>query len=199
LHRWADDDEIGGSMTGGADEHRLVLVVRGELLRRFPNSMLFAERAHVHPVRNRLEPDGTVRWPLFQGEIEPDVHFAGFDLTEEEARGDSPGDDGWYVVIQEQPTHGQFGLDVAVEYADTLDPVVTWDDLSWGHLATENDFDGLRYISLGTDLPDTSQVADPGAQWGSNAAEMAHILLQKPTRIAVHARVMLPELEDDDD
>jgi hypothetical protein len=40
-------------------------------------------------------------------------------------------------------------------------------------------------------LPDTS-ANPPGAQWGANGAHMARITLQKPVRIAILGRQMLP-------
>jgi hypothetical protein len=54
----------------------------------------------------------------------------------------------------------------------------------------------LTHVNVGLSpnppLPDTS-ANPPGAQWGANGAHMARITLQKPVRIAVLARKMLPK------
>ena len=201
LHRWRPSEHLGASLTSG-EGRQLVLLLRGELLRRFPTAMIFAERAHRHQHSGRLEPEGSIRWPLFRGLLRPDMYFLGFDLTEEEARGSSDdiGDPGWYFVIQQQPTEPRFGLDVAKHFADTLPSLETWDNLSWGHLALESQFDALTFVRVTDTLPDTTHIPEPpGVAWGGNAAQMAFITLQKPTRVAIHARVMLPRSDDGDD
>lgn len=194
LHTFRPEEHLGQSLSGTASTPQLVLLVRGELLRRFPTAMVFAERAHLNPVTGQFEPNGEMRFPLFQGQLQPDVRFLGFDLTEEVARGnDDAATPGWYFVIQEQPTEPRFGLDEATAFADELAPVSDWDNLSWGHLANRADFERLTFVSVTGELPKTQFSASEQAIWGSNAAHMAYITLQKPVRIAIHARVMLPK------
>lgn len=207
IHRWQSQSGLGNNMTGGSIEGRLVLLVRGELLRRFPTAVVYAARARFEtgpggsPTRKRV-PTDEERYPLFRGTLEPDVTFVGFDLEEDEARGDpdpANGDPGWFLVIQQQPTEPRFGLDVAVEFADTLDTLTKWDDLSWGHLASDADtFAALTHIRLDSPLPQTGGVHDPpGVAWDVNAAQQAFITLQKPVRVAIHADDMLPAEETD--
>jgi hypothetical protein len=207
IHRWRAQNGLGSNMTGGSIEGRLVLLVRGELLRRFPTAVVYAARAQFEtgpgggPTRKRV-PSDEERYPLFRGTLEPDVTFVGFDLEEDEARGDPDpdnGDPGWFVVIQQQPTEPRFGLDVAVEFADTLETLTKWDDLSWGHLAADADaFAAMTHIRLDSTLPQTGDVHEPdGVAWGANAAQQAFIMLQKPVRVAIHADDMLPAEETD--
>ena len=202
VHRWPGANDLGDNMTGGSIEGRLVLLVRGELLRRFPTAMVYAARAQFKTgaggqlIRERTLTDEE-KYPLFRGTLDPDVIFIGFDLDEDEARGDpdpEEGRPGWFVVMQQQPTEPRFGLDVADGFADTLLPLTSWDNLSWGHLAANQaDFDALTHVRLGTALPETSGTnPPPGAAWGENAAHQAFITLQKPVRIAIHADDMLP-------
>ena len=207
IHGWRAQNGLGANMTGGSIEGRLVLLVRGELLRRFPTAVVYAARAQFEtgpggsPTRKRI-PSDEERYPLFRGTLEPDVTFVGFDLEEDEARGDPDpenGDPGWFLVIQQQPTEPRFGLDVAVEFADTLETLTKWDDLSWGHLAADADaFAGMTHIRLDSPLPQTGAVPEPdGVAWGANAAQQAFIMLQKPVRVAIHADDMLPAEETD--
>ncbi|MGD9702224.1 MAG: hypothetical protein AB7Q42_13620 [Acidimicrobiia bacterium] len=64
LHRWAPDEELGdhdNRELGGEKEDELVLVIRGELLKRYPNAVIYAHRAcwqrtSVTPADDDVEP-----------------------------------------------------------------------------------------------------------------------------------------------
>lgn len=79
----------------GAGE-RFVVLVRSELLRRYPNALIYATRGSPPQERH----------PIFTGSLEPDVRFFGFDLSVAEMAQRS-------IVIQEQPSEPRFGLEVA--------------------------------------------------------------------------------------
>ncbi len=97
---------------GGGDQ--LVLVVRGELLRRYPRTLTYAVRARwTGAVGGRRSADDearpeNLRQATFSGFIAPDVRFFGFDLDAEEARGGGK-DAGWFFAFQEQATESRFG------------------------------------------------------------------------------------------
>jgi hypothetical protein len=179
----------------------LVLLVRGEILRRYPNTIVYAADAvrgdSGHVLGNQE------RHPLFNGRLEPDVTFFGFDLTAAQVIGDpdprSP-NQGWFFVLQEQPSEPRFGLDIAGP-AFGGQPA-RWSDLSWASLApSAAGLAAIRYIDLDAALPDTSAVANPGgAAWhadagtgphGSRASDLAYITLQQPVRIAIHGADMI--------
>lgn len=192
----------------------LVLVVRGELLKKYPNTIIYAQRAHIFRRKNGtpdpdrppiiIEPEteagmqAEIRFPLFRAEIDPDFRFFGFALTIEQARGAAnpraPEDDwGWYFVIQEVPGEPRFGMDV--RYSPDNDPTtpITWDDLAWDAFPG-----GLPVITTSTPPSATFfNLLAPAlkAQWGRDSADMASILYQKPVMIAVHAREMLEKLD----
>jgi hypothetical protein len=142
------------------------------------------------------------RHPLFMGRLEPDVAFYGFDLDVTEVRGGN-GLQGWFFVLQEQPSEPRFGLDVAGAPAGSLS---AWADLSWGHLASDAAaLEAITYIDLNAALPDTHavtvSVGEPTVAWhdssglgaaGSKASDLAYITLQRPVRVAVHGSQMLP-------
>jgi hypothetical protein len=122
--------------------------------------------------------------PLFRGTLKPDVTFLGFALSKKEAIADP----GWFFVIQEQPTEPRFGMDVA-NFTKPLPQLTTWNDLSWRHLAnTEEELKALSYASTKIVLPDIDK-----AKWGRNSAHQAYITLQRPVRIAIHAKEMIKE------
>lgn len=171
---------------------KLVLLVRGELLRRYPNSVIYAARAFKPTPTSLLDLSHTdEKHPLFRGTLKPDVTFLGFDLTADQALGktaDSP--DGWFFVIQQQPTEPRFGLDVA-DFSKPQPPaLVTWNDLSWRNLVnTESELQALTHASTRTTLPTLQD-----RTWGKNSANQAFITMQRPVRIAIHARQMIPDL-----
>jgi hypothetical protein len=168
---------------------KLVLLIRGELLRRYPNTVLYAVRAVKTKGQldvSRLAADE--RQPLFRGTLKPDVTFVGFNLSEDEALGKPPNDpNGWFFVIQQHPTEPRFGLDVADFTTPQPPPLTTWSDLNWRHFAnTEDDLKALSHASASKVLPEIDHI-----RWAKNGANQAFITLQRPVRIAIHARQMI--------
>jgi hypothetical protein len=152
LHLWPLASKLGdhdAREPPGSNDAEAVLVIRGELLKRYPTAVIYAHRAVW-----QLKPDGTpdpslerllapltdaeeanpprtkVRTPLYDARVDPDIYFFGFDLTVAEAKGgtgENPTDDpGWFFVIKERPGDPRFGLDT-----DAQTPLNVWNDLSW--------------------------------------------------------------------
>jgi hypothetical protein len=185
-----------------------VLLIRGEVLRRYPGTIVYAQRAVRSPAGPRVlsEAPDARRDPVFSGNLDPDIAFFGFDLTPEAVRGSTApnADQGWFFILQEQPTEPRFGLDVPdSRYFGAA--VADWQDLSWAHLADDADMlDNLGYIDLDAALPDTrtaTPAGSPPVRWhadqglgdtGSRASDIAYITLQQPFRVAKHGSDMLP-------
>jgi hypothetical protein len=188
IHKWFDLP-LGQNASRGdntSEGEQLVLLIRGELLRRYPNSVIYAMQA----VPGEEEKE---HHPLFRGTLKPDVTFLGFDLKLADISADL---DHWFFVIQQQPTEPSFGLDVAnfeKPPPPETPPLMKWDDLSWRHLAnTEEDLQKLSHVSI-----EKQQLATPPEEkgtWGRNAAHQAYITLQRPVRIAIQASQMLPPM-----
>jgi hypothetical protein len=85
-----DDRPLGASTTTG---ERFVLLLRTELLRRFPDALVTAVRG------------GQTLLPLFTGSLVPDVRYFGFAIPADEAAQ-------WKIVIAEQPGAPRFGFEV---------------------------------------------------------------------------------------
>jgi hypothetical protein len=202
LHEWGSNAPLGANRPAPpASGEYLVLLVRGELLRRYPNTIVYAVKASLGIAGRELGTEE--RYPLFSGRLQPDVTFFGFDMTAADARGETTAgstNQGWFFVLQEQPSEPRFGLDIADV---TLGGApARWSDLAWGHLAaTEGELAALTYIDLDEDLPDTRSVTAPaGASWhgdaglgatGSLASHLAVITLQQPMRVAIHGSDMI--------
>jgi hypothetical protein len=173
-----------------------VLLIRGDILRRYPNAIIYAAKAAPD---GKFPESGTpeLRYPIFRGVRDPDVTFIGFDLTERQARGTAfqfDAEGGWFFVIQEQPTEPRFGLNPAEAFNLPAGELRNWRDASWGHLAADRaTFEKLTYVRA--DDPRLAGKSIPpgaGVTWGANAAHMARIALQRAYRIAIHASAMLP-------
>jgi hypothetical protein len=202
IHGWSRTSDLGhNGMQGPNAPEPLVLLVRGDLLRRYPNALVYAVKAEDNPDGPRTLGDEE-RHPLFRGRLDPDVSFFGFNLDETQVRGGS-GNAGWFFVLQEQPSEPRFGLDVGEPPAASL---TAWRNLSWGHLAQDaSSLQALVYVDLNAQLPDTTGVIPetngPIVAWhgnsglgpiGSRASDLAYITLQRPARVAIHGSQLLP-------
>ena len=130
IHTWPT------GRTLGLNENRtdvvvdnVVLLVRGELLRRYPNTDIFAGKAMAGSggEHGRVLDVTDERRPIFRGTLSPDITFFGFNLSVDDARGgttDSP--EGFFFVFQEQVTETRFGLE-----PQSTGTVTSWADLSW--------------------------------------------------------------------
>lgn len=216
IHTWQSTSELGSHKPDpgqNADvqpgQKQVVLVIRGELLKRYPNTVIYAQKAIDEGDGNNiireedptpLQFDREFKFPLFRAEIDPDLRFFGFDLTIEKAKGtiesnDFPDDKrGWFFVIQEVPGEPRFGMDIA--YEPTLDSdndpsndlKDSWNNLAWNLFGTTEpafvrSFPAPVFPKPGEDL--TKHV------WAKNSAEMAYSLFQTPVMVAVHASEML--------
>jgi hypothetical protein len=197
IHRWPEENALGANSARPPlppGENRVVLLVRGDLLRRYPNTEVYALAA-VAGANGRRNLGSERRNPIFRGSLRPDVAFFGFELTPAQALAGQ----GWFFVLEEQPAEPRFGLDVAGAFGA---PLTRWNDLSWGHLAASaENLASLRHIDLDAALPDTRPLdasgepawhADSGlGRTGTQSADLAFVTLQRPVRIAIHATDML--------
>jgi hypothetical protein len=217
IHTWQAASALGSHKPAprpNADvqpgEKQLVLVIRGELLKRYPNTVIYAQKAvddgHGNLVikTQDLTPEEfrkQLKFPHFRAEIDPDLRFFGFDLTTDKARGTKPSVDfpndtrGWFFVIQEVPGEPRFGMDIA--YRPTVDadenpandPLDTWNNLAWNSFGAAEPAFVKRTPSPSFPRPDVAELSRH--PWGSNAAQMAYILHQTPVMVTVHASEML--------
>lgn len=203
------------------EEADLVLVVRGELLKRYPTAVVYAHKADwglnssgerdIHEERRFIELTDDekenpgdhrdkIKTPLFEAKVDPDIYFFGFDLTPTQARGDAnptsvSNDPGWFFVIKERPGEPRFGLD------DNKAPsILNWNDLSWTDVGNADGRNLAIDPSISLNAPgageeDEVHKDDAQAKWDptTNAAELGYILYQVPVLVGVHASRMLPE------
>jgi len=118
IHLWSKFNNLGDHdhrEQPGDNEEEVVLVIRGELLKKYPNAVIYAHKAAwrdaddelvVDPAdKNKIDPKKErdllpltaaqennppaeiVKTPLYEAKVSPDIHFFGFDLTTCEAKG----------------------------------------------------------------------------------------------------------------
>ena len=210
MNTWTDDlgDHSPRVKTSPDDNPYLVLLIRGELLKKYPNTQVYAQKAKYKtnvPTTPRTLSDaavaGNILVPVFMAMLDPDIYLFGFDLDKEEAKGDSNDitKPGWFFVLRERPGQIRFGLDDWTP-TDPDDPVfptsdpTNWNDLSWEHLVEqEADLENYQVDVTHVFAADTGSENSPLAVWGKNAADMAYILYQNPVLFARHGQEMLPD------
>jgi hypothetical protein len=194
LNDWQRASKLGehnNRLGEGNHGEQAVLVIRGELLKKFPTAVIYAQRAEWQYERHTKTPDLTeprelvelsaseeqnpplskVRMPLYEAKADPDIYFFGFDLTIPEAQGGSghppDTDPGWFFVIKERPGEPRFGLELTRE-----GPLEVLEELTW-------------------------QDALPGGKPGQflGAGSLASVALKKPT--AQNAEEKQPQYEED--
>jgi hypothetical protein len=180
----------------------LVLAIRGDLLRRYPNTHVYAHRAVAlsdappHGFESSMrepahegQPDAE-REPILFARFEPDIYCFGFDLSATEARGGGD-DQGWYFVLEERFGEPRFGLD-----AGEAKPGVTpADELAWVDLANPLDLESIDLDRCNPPRPDPEATKPPTWGVGGDAAQMAAILFREPSRVYFHAQAMLQGTE----
>ncbi|MCP5053318.1 MAG: hypothetical protein GY940_39505 [bacterium] len=178
LHLWSKFSKLGDHdhrEAQGDKEEEAVLVIRGELLKKYPTAVIYAHRAEWRTdqngdIDNKQErkpvelkgadlenpPRDKIKTPLYEAKVDPDIYFFGFDITIDAAKGDSgdnPGDDpGWFFVIKERPGEPRFGLDI-----DGQGDINVWNDLTWEKVVpgvSDGDFIGIDSNTPAINLKD---------------------------------------------
>ncbi|MGW4523639.1 hypothetical protein [Amycolatopsis sp. NPDC004378] len=221
IHEWPTTTRLGDNENrkpddprpGGPQRDDLVLVVRGELLKKYPTAAIYAQRAQFpgdDPSQPReladLPLDGLpspelVRLPRYEAKVEPDIYLLGFDLDADEALGTPGVDPGWFFVLKERPGDPRFGVDDGPPTHVEVWNDLTWDDVDPGRTGFL-ELDPAVQVALGDfdHSGDDREKKDQRAEdenlplWfsGLGSADLAYILFQVPVMVAVHAQEMLP-------
>ena len=228
IHGWNKEEE---SALGTHNQRRkregddkdLVLTIRGELLKKYPTAVVYAQRAVFKSINGQTTrelidlpengdlPTEMIRIPLYEAKVDPEIYFFGFDLTVVEAQGgqiiNGKEDPGWFFVIKERPGEPHFGLDLPNNSPHAL---YTWNDLSWsdvgislGNYLKIDELDislvnseiSLANSEEGNAKPQHDEDVIFTMKSDTHAAELAYILFQTPVLMAVHAAEMLKNLK----
>jgi len=178
-------------ISGQKDE--AVLLLRSELLRRYPGSIVYLCRALAAQAGEPVLDDATLVPPSFRGDLPPDVTFVGFPISPADLRVTT---DPWYFVIAQPPTEPRFGLD---DWSPTTPAVPEHaNDLAWSHMAPDGNPATPTPFALADPVPLHGHPIDDAPDhvdklsWGASAAVQAHLTYQHPVRVAIRAADLLP-------
>ena len=197
IHKWKDaPHEVTPTVT---QAERPVLLIKGELLMRYPGAVIYASKAKLDNNKPVLPPaqEEDIKLPVLRGTIAPDIALLGFDISLDELCGNiEKRDPGYFFIIQEQPSEPRFAIDVVKENTNPdIDSLKDWSNLNWNYITllpgTNNTIDVENGPLIGKKIGEVT--------WGSHAADIANILLQQPVRIAVHARELVEKLNIKED
>jgi hypothetical protein len=135
IHQWknsagTDWSVLGGNSPRTADPSGLlVLCVRGELLRKFPNTFVYAHKAkwatktennvqvNDYTVPRVLDTSSSANliWPTFSATLKPDTFFIGFELNSADAKGTA-------FIFETDPEHDDADMPVDFDTDPNPDP-----------------------------------------------------------------------------
>jgi hypothetical protein len=109
IRAWPTANGLGGNsprppVAATNTNPRVVLLVRGQLIKRYPNVIVYAANS---PNNNPPPSNYEERHPIFHGFLGADVAYYAFDLTLNDVKDVSKH---WYFVLQEQPAEPKFSV-----------------------------------------------------------------------------------------
>lgn len=164
----------------------VVLVIRGEVVRRYPDAVVLAMREGGKDEQGRPQftssPADTAEI-LFHHHLAPDIRLVGFNLSTERLRSER-----WWFLITENPTGPRFGLDI--EEGTQAQDHVARNNLDWNDLGP---LTGGRFLSAQarTLIVSDDKSTPKETTWAGNSAIVARTLLQNPVRAAFDAQKLI--------
>ena len=167
ISRWTSLGQ--NAINGIRKDDDLILLFRGELFNKYPNTAIYL--ADINEGANR-------NVPVFQARIPPDITLVGFAITSDDAKRKN--------VILEQPIYEpRFGMDDIAQW-----PLTKWQDLAWGHFPKVGTDQYLDDALPGE--TSAASLAVEGLNWGASSAVIARATLQNPVRVLVSGSDLLP-------
>jgi hypothetical protein len=173
----------------------LVLVVKGDLVRRYPGLLVTAAKTKKSGSIRSMDPATEIQ-PDFMARLEPDVLLVGFEtLSAEEVRAlDADDDTAWWFFFAEHFTEPRFGLD----QPSAGDPaaLADWNDASWADAVVDAAGrlgpDSFVVPPLPKSKSKPGTPPGPNYDWHGTSSSIAWILLQYPFRRGMRATALLP-------
>ncbi len=187
---------------------KLVLTLRGDLLKKFPNTVIFMMRlTRNNQGELQFNQQGGAgggggtgsgsgggntprfEFPNFKAELPPDLQFIGFNVTTSEVNNSNADKSEWFFVLMEPVGEARFGLDA--DYRPNSGTTgYSRNDLAWTHLKNPD----LPNFITASNKPNMGAIQMPLAEknlWGSDAAAMAALLFQQPFAVIIKASDLL--------
>ncbi|WP_427017094.1 hypothetical protein ACQCSX_20800 [Pseudarthrobacter sp. P1] len=189
MDRWGGPLGSHGAAQPGAAAGRkdmIVLVLKGDLLRRYPNTVISAVKGFPTPHQPGDAFTTTEsRQELFHGFLARDVSYIGLDLSPAELAWTDPANarHSWYIQLLEPHNEPRFGLDEqegAAPGSNQANPSSEYgnsDNWSWQGLPPP----------VPAPLPGAPVHLKPGQALADNSAALAANLFQRPFRLLLRA------------
>jgi hypothetical protein len=194
IHTWATSSKLGGNSVAAASPDNLLLMIRGDLLHRYPDTVIYAVKANPDGSYNEAPLATDVKIPSFHAALKPDATFLGFELSADTVIGDkSTTSPGYYFVIQQQHTAPHFGLEPYTSSKGGA-TAVNRDNVEWGNfVASGAALTTLNYIDASKPLPSiSSPPADVRLTSNLRSSDLAWLTMRQPRRVVIHASKLLP-------
>lgn len=190
IHKWLNN--LGFNQSQAAKGDNLVLVIKGDLIRRYPSTIIYAVKisksgnagrpwqywSEEYPDSNPPMDENHRIDPVFRAQVGADILFVGFPFSLENVQGNTRNGE-YYFVLQENQDLPRFGLDVASprmqQDAGCGTQGIDINDFRWSHVSKDH----AGYINKFSDFGETS-------------AAVATKTYQLPIRVAIHASELLP-------
>lgn len=180
VHEWPASQPLDSAgappvlSTGTDAGEQIVLLLRGTLLRRYPDLVIYATEGTRTAPGTTVPPGGR---PLFFAQLRPDLSLVGFALTPAQLESAE-----WWFVLEQQLTAPRFGFDADDE---TAPAPASWSDATWTMLGIEPG----QHIGLA--VGPIAEMVIGGRRFGTTADQIATSLLQRPIRVALHKERLL--------
>jgi hypothetical protein len=184
MHTWQWNKPVG-SASSGQEVDDTILLIRGELFRRYPTTAVYAvARSPDAWDLKDLESNNHIV-PVFHGSVGADVVFFGFSISPEEV-------DKYWFVLEEQMTEPHLGFDEEDPRNPAPDHPGRWKDVAWNQInLTDGPF--LKLASLRTGSVEAlANAAGSEVPADAHAGYFARALLQQPFRAAFRGDRLKP-------
>jgi len=196
IHRW--QNQLGGNKENAGQSANLALVIKGDLIRRYPSTIVYALKippkgnfwSKTYPDNNPPMSGDQLINPIFRAQVGADILCVGFPFSLANVRG--PTQDGeYYFILQENQDLPRFGFDVAgskriKESTGCQTQQIDLNDLSWADVT----LDGAGYLANFDQPPLAGNHGKP-----TTSATIAYKTYQQPIRVAIHASELLPKVD----
>ena len=190
ISAWDPASDLGSHVgTGGT----VVLLLRGALLRRFPNTTVYLSGQEAGGLEQVVR-------PTIEAYAGADTTLVGFPMNAEQILNPSTPGLTWSVVLQESVLHPRFGVDDAPPGGGSA-TLRTWQDLDWGHPQLAGSLhirvvDALAGVEALAGVgrptgPTTPLGTPPTARWAADSAAMSAALTRAPVRVRIPASLWL--------
>jgi hypothetical protein len=182
---WLLGNPLGGNgAKAGPDiENLVVLLVRGELLHRYPRMIVHAAPGKLTGLTITLDAEQAWTPPEFALNLDGRTTAFAYNLDMADIKSDIPnGKPGFYFVFSEPLTGPRFNFDET-----PAAQLQQWTDLDWGRVPQARGF-----ALAGQDLaPPPGEGAAGSPRWNQDAADIARIAFARPFRVGYHADELL--------